>query len=121
MTKSHAVKLARDTGADLADAADDAVDAVRDGAEKLRGGAEELGSPLPAALEAFQAGARATSKSMRTMPEENLRLMLAMSAGLGVGLYMAGSPRLVTLVALAPALLIAGVWMSRPMADAPIE
>ena len=52
---------------------------------------------------------------MRRMPDENLRLMLAMSASLGVGLYMAGSPRVVTLAALAPAMLIAGVWMTRPM------
>jgi hypothetical protein len=39
-----------------------------------------------------------------------------MSASLGVGLYMAGSPRVVTLAALAPAMIIAGVRMSRPVA-----
>ena len=116
MTKSEVASRARETGADLAKTADQARGALQNGADALRDGADELGAQLPAAFEALQAGARATSKSMRTMPEENLRLMLAMSAGLGVGLYMAGSPRLVTLAALAPALLIAGVWMSRPMA-----
>ncbi len=103
------------TKSDVTSVADQARSTLSDGTDALRDGADEIASQLPAAFEALQTGARATTNSMRRMPEENLRLMLAMSAGLGVGLYMSGSPRLVTLAALAPALLIAGVWMTRPM------
>ena len=103
------------TKSDLTKTADQARSTLSDGADALRDGADELASQLPVAFEALQSGAKATTDSMRRMPDENLRLMLAMSASLGVGLYMAGSPRVVTLAALAPALLIAGVWMTRPM------
>ena len=103
------------TKSDVATVADQAKGTLSDGADAFRDGADEFASQRPAALEAIQAGAKVTTDSMRRMPEENLRLMLAMSAGLGVGLYLAGSPRLVTLAALAPALLIAGVWMTRPV------
>jgi hypothetical protein len=49
------------------------------------------------------------------MPDENLRLLAAVSIGLGAGLFLAGAPRLVTLAALTPALLVATVALTRPV------
>jgi len=75
----------------------------------LRSGIDEMADRLPGAASAVQAGAAATSESIRTMPEPGLRLLAALSVGMGIGLYAAGAPRVATLVAITPAIVAAVV------------
>jgi hypothetical protein len=98
---------------DAAQSASRAAETVADQApvmiRALRAGIDDLADRLPDAAAAVQAGAMATTDSLRTMPEPSLRLLAAVSVGMGVGLYAAGAPRVVTLMAFTPALLAAVV------------
>lgn len=89
--------------------------AAGDAAGTVRDGVDSLSRQLPTAIETVEAGARATTALLRVMPDENLRLLAAVSIGLGAGLFLAGAPRLVTLAALTPALLVATVAITRPV------
>ncbi len=96
-----------------ASAAGKAAEAVGNQAPEVirafRVGIDDLAERLPDAAAAARAGAMATSESLRAMPEPTLRLLAALSIGLGTGLYLAGAPRLATLVAFTPAVLAAVV------------
>lgn len=109
----HAAQAVRDTAADAAKSAGRAAETAADQApavlRALKAGIDDLADRLPDAASAVQAGAVATSDSLRTMPEPSLRLLAALSVGMGIGLYAAGAPRVVTLVAFTPALLAAVV------------
>ncbi len=71
----------------------------------FRAGIDDLAERLPDAAATARAGALATGDSLRSMPEPSLRMLAALSVGLGIGLYAAGAPRAVTLVAITPAVL----------------
>jgi hypothetical protein len=90
-------------------AARQAADAVAEQApvvmRAIRAGIDDLADRLPDAAAVVQAGAVATTDAVRTMPDPTLRLLAALSAGMGIGLWAAGAPRAVTLVALTPALV----------------
>jgi hypothetical protein len=109
------VHAARDAAADAAGhvraAAASAADAAPEVMSKIRSGVDEVAERLPDALEAARTGAAATADSFREMPEPTLRVLAALSIGMGAGLYVAGAPRLVTMAAFAPAML-AGVTMA---------
>lgn len=110
-----AVSAARDAASDAAGhvraAAASAADAAPEVISKLRSGVDEVADRLPDALDAARTGAVATADSLRQMPEPQLRVLAALSVGMGVGLYVAGAPRLVTMAAFAPALL-AGITVA---------
>ena len=53
------------------------------------------------------------ARAVESMPEPTRRMLATLSLGLGAGLYLAGAPRLVTLLAFLPALLVAGTWLAR--------
>jgi hypothetical protein len=115
-TRNQAIGAAqalRDGAVDAAQSASRAAETVADQApvmiRALRAGIDDLADRLPDAAAAVQAGAMATTDSLRTMPEPSLRLLAAVSVGMGVGLYAAGAPRVVTLMAFTPALLAAVV------------
>jgi hypothetical protein len=109
----EAAQTVRESAADAAESAGRAAETVADQApvvlRALRAGIDDLAERLPDAAAAVQAGALATSDSLRTMPEPSLRMLAALSVGMGIGLYAAGAPRVVTLVAFTPALLAAVV------------
>ena len=120
MTATHqrnqvfeAAQAVRESAADAAHSASRAADAVADQApvviRAVRGGLDDIADRLPGAAAVVQAGAVATTDSLRTMPESSLRLLAAVSVGMGIGLYAAGAPRVVTLVAFTPAVLAAVV------------
>jgi hypothetical protein len=104
-----AVNAARDAASGAADhvraAAASAADAAPEVISKIRTGVDEVADRLPDALEAARSGAVATADTLREMPEPTLRVLAALSIGMGVGLYVAGAPRLVTMTAFAPAVL----------------
>jgi hypothetical protein len=104
-----AVTAARDAASEAADqvrvGAATAAEAVPEMISMIRGGVDSVADRLPDALEAARSGAVATADSLREMPQPTLRVLAAASVGLGIGLYVAGAPRLVTLAAFTPALL----------------
>jgi uncharacterized membrane protein len=51
------------------------------------------------------------------LSDPRLELLVAFSLGVGAGLWMAGAPRLVTLAALSPALLVGVAIASRKQSN----
>ncbi len=82
--------------------------------ETARSGAGQLAEQLPEVLDRTRASALGTASTLQTMPDPTLRLLAAFSIGLGAGLYLSGAPRLVTLAALTPALILSFAIVSRP-------
>lgn len=94
-------------------AVEDAVDHVPEVLESARAGAERVAERLPDAAERARVGVEETTTTLQTLPDQTLRLLVAASIGLASGLYLAGAPRLVTLAAIAPALLAGGAMATR--------
>jgi hypothetical protein len=122
---TETIDSARDAGDEIADetrsragqvrgALEDAVDHVPDVIEGARTGAERVAGRLPDAAERARLGVEQTTSTLQTLPDPTLRLLATASIGLATGLHLAGAPRLITLVALAPALLAGGAMVTRP-------
>jgi hypothetical protein len=78
--------------------------------ETARTGAEHL----PDAFERVRLGAKETTATLQTLPDQTLQLLAAASIGMAAGLYLAGAPRLVTFAAIAPALIVGLAIVTRP-------
>ena len=110
---NDALTAARDAATDTADqvragaafAAAAAADTMPEVVSKIREGVDGVAERLPDALEAARTTAVATADSLRDMPRPTLRVLAALSVGMGIGLYLAGAPRIVTIAAFSPALL----------------
>ena len=121
----ESIDTARDAGDEIADetrsragqvrgALEGAVDHVPDVIEGARTGAERVAERLPDAAARARLGVEQTTTTLQTLPDPTLRLLAAASIGLATGLNLAGAPRLITLVAIAPALLAGGAMATRP-------
>ena len=89
-TREQAANLARamkDGTAAASDAADKAAGVVADQTPEVmrafRAGIDDLAERLPDAAAAARAGALATTDSLRSMSEPSLRMLVALSVGLG--------------------------------------
>src|SRR5664279_899359 len=102
---SDVSKTVIDAAADFASKAQDGAAAALAGA---RATADEVGTRLPGIASAGAEGAAESVRMLQELTDPRLELLAAFSLGVGAGLWLAGAPRLVTLVALSPALL-AGV------------
>ncbi len=69
---------------------------------------------LPEAVDVARAGALETTTTLQTMGDPALQLLAAASVGCATGLYLAGSPRLITLAAIAPAVIVGVAILTRP-------
>jgi len=106
-----------------ADASSDAssytarVDAIaasaRDLASQVESGSTRLIDRVPEAVESARSSAMDAARTVDAMPEQTRLVLAALSLGVGAGLYLGGAPRLVTMLALAPAAIVAGTWMAR--------
>jgi hypothetical protein len=92
----------------------EAVGHVPELAGQARHRAEQMADQLPGAFDSVRSGAESTVTRLQTMPDSALRLLAAVSLGLGAGLRLAGAPRLVTLAGFAPASILGFAIMSRP-------
>jgi hypothetical protein len=105
-----------DTSAD-ASAYTSRVDAItasaRELASQVESGSTRLVDRVPDAVESARAGAMDAARTVDAMPEQTRLVLAALSLGVGAGLYLAGAPRLVTVLAFAPAAVVAGTWMAR--------
>ncbi len=84
-----------------------AAEAIPVAITRLRGTVDTVAERLPDAVASARVTAIETADSIREMPEPTRRSLAALSIGLGIGLSLAGAPRLLTMAALAPALLAA--------------
>jgi hypothetical protein len=69
---------------------------------------------LPGTARATRVRANATTSALQLMPDSTLQRLAASSIGLGAGFYLAGLPRLVTVAALTPAMIIGAAIALRP-------
>lgn len=98
------------------DAVEEIADATRSRVDQIRGALEGAVEHVPEVIEGARTGAEQTAGKLQALPAANLRLLAAASVGLAAGLHLAGAPRLVTLAAIAPALLAGGAMATRPVA-----
>ena len=83
-------------------------------AGKARDRVEQVAEALPGTFDSVRSGAEKGVTRLQTMPDSALRLLAAVSIGLGSGLRLAGAPRLVTLAGFAPASIFGFAIVSRP-------
>ena len=107
---SHASKTVIDAAAELATKAQDGAAAALAAA---RATADEVGTRLPSIASAGAEGAAESVRMLQELTDPRLELLAAFSLGIGAGLWLAGAPRLVTLAALSPALLVGVAIASR--------
>lgn len=81
---------------------------------RARSRAEQLAERFPEAFGRVQSGAQSTVTRLQTMPDSELRLLVAASLGLGAGLRIAGAPRLAMLAGFVPAAILGFAIVSRP-------
>lgn len=67
----------------------------------------QVGQRLPEVIETVREGAIEGARTIQALPDVNQRLLAAFSLGLGLGLSVAGAPRVAVVASLAPAILVA--------------
>jgi hypothetical protein len=107
---SDVSKTVIDAAAELATKAQEGAAAALAGA---RATADEVGTRLPGIASAGAEGAAESMRLLQELSDPRLQLLVAFSLGVGAGLWMAGAPRLVTLAALSPAVLVGVAIASR--------
>lgn len=86
---------------------------AQDAAGRLRASAGKAAEHLPEAMAGAEVAARETQKVLDEMPNQALIVGTSFSVGLGVGLFLTGSNRLLVLAAIAPAIAMAATLISR--------
>jgi ABC-type transporter Mla subunit MlaD len=114
-TKEHtnAVDEAGEMADDAAGTVGAAMDRVPEMIENVRSSAGRAAASLPDAADRARTGVEETTARLQTMPDDTLRILAAGSIGLAAGFLLAGAPRLVTVVAIAPAFFVAGAIATR--------
>ncbi len=85
-------------------------------ADAVRSTTDQVGERIPAVAEVVRDGAIESARTIQAMPESNQWLLAAFSLGLGIGLSVAGAPRLIVAATLAPAVLVVGLVAGRDRA-----
>ncbi len=83
------------------------------GIDTIRAAAADLGERMPELFDTVRTGAADGARAIQAWPEPNQRLLAVFSAGVGVGLMIAGAPRLLVAGALLPAFAVAASTMGR--------
>jgi hypothetical protein len=117
MNASEVRHVGSDVSATVIDAAADLASKAQEGAAaavaNARVVADEVGTRLPGIASAGAEGAAESVRMLQELSDPRLELLVAFSLGVGAGLWMAGAPRLVTLAALSPALVVGVAIASR--------
>jgi hypothetical protein len=88
---------------------------ARTGVAFARRGAGTLLARVPGTIHATRAGVHDAASALQTLPEPTLRSLAASSVGLGAGLYLAGSPRVVIVAGMVPAMITGAAIALRPV------
>jgi len=94
--------------------ASDAGDRMADAVGTVRSTVEVVGSRMPEVIDTVRDGAIEGARTIQSMPDPTQRLLAAFSLGLGVGLSIAGAPRLLVVATLAPAMIVAATVIGGP-------
>lgn len=86
-----------------------AAEALPGAVTRIRGTVDTVADRLPDAMASARVTALETAEQIRGLPEPTRQSLAALSIGLGIGLALAGAPRLLTMAALTPALVAAMV------------
>jgi hypothetical protein len=86
---------------------DDVGDRLREVVGVMRDTAGEVGERLPDMIQTVRAGAVDGARMMQSWPDPTQRMVAAVSLGLGVGMTLAGAPRLIIAATLVPAMVVA--------------
>jgi hypothetical protein len=86
---------------------------AQEAADRLRASAERAAEHIPDAVAGAQVAARDTQRVLEEMPNQALIVGTSFSLGLGAGLLLTGSNRLLVIAALLPAAAMAATLMSR--------
>ena len=117
MNASEVRQASSDVSKTVIDAAAEFATKAQEGAAAALAGArataDEVGTRLPGIASAGAEGAAESMRLLQELSDPRLQLLVAFSLGVGAGLWMAGAPRLVTLAALSPALVVGVAIASR--------
>ena|SRR2546426_6797031 len=95
------------------DGMDDARAAAAAATEETRRLAHQAQQQLPAAIEMTQQSMAAAAESIGALPDPSLRVLTGFALGVGVGLSIAGTPRLLTFAALATGVAMVVILATR--------
>ena len=90
-----------------------AIPGAQEAADLIKSTAERAAERWPDAVASAQTAAQGTQQALERMPNQGLIIGTSFSLGLGVGLFMTGSNRLLVLLALAPAAAMAATLLAR--------
>jgi hypothetical protein len=113
MTTQTTTSEDRRANAEARAAVDDARSGLADTMDAVRSTAGTVGDRLPAVIETVKASASEGARTVQSWPDATQRLAAAFSLGLGVGLTLAGAPRLIIAGALLPAIAVAAAAVGR--------
>jgi len=94
--------------------ASDAGDRMADAVGTVRSTVEDVGSRMPEVIDTVRDSALEGARTIQAMPDPTQRLLAAFSLGLGLGLSIAGAPRLLVVATLAPAMVVAATVIAGP-------
>jgi hypothetical protein len=107
----------RRASADAREAVADARSSLADSFDAVRSTANSVGERMPDVIESVKASATDGARAVQAWPATTQRLAAAFSIGLGVGLTLAGAPRLVIVGSLLPAMVVAATMVGREQTD----
>jgi hypothetical protein len=81
--------------------------------ERIRSGVEKAAEAMPDAMASAQVAARDTQRALDQMSDQGLLAGASFSLGLGVGLLVSGTNRLLVFLVLAPAAAMLATLMGR--------
>ena len=95
------------------DPAEMAADRVTEAVGVVRSASAELGERLPEVVDTVRSSALGGARTVQALPDSTQRLVAAFSLGLGLGLSLAGAPRLLVAGTLIPAMVVAATILDR--------
>ena len=104
---------ARSARSDDGNLVQDAMATAQEAAGRVVSVAETAADRLPAAMASAQSAANDTVQALGVLPDRTLVLGTTFSLGVGTGLFLSGSNRVLVLLALMPALAMAATLVAR--------
>jgi phage-related tail protein len=86
---------------------------AQDAASRVKTAAADVAERVPGAASSAQAAVNETARTLDDLPDQTLMLGAAFSLGLGVGMFLTGTNRLVVLLAMVPAAAMAATLLNR--------
>jgi phage-related tail protein len=86
---------------------------AQDAAARVRTVAEDVAERVPGAASTAQTAVNETARTLDELPDETLMLGAAFSLGVGVGMFLTGTNRLVVLLSMVPAAAMVATLLNR--------